>query len=249
MFGNHYSPKKAFYFMLTLAGIFLFAGCGFLNQNPLAPPATAKPQAGVKSASNPGLFAITFSPNALDPATRATKPSGGSLYTETASGWFSPESSGKLKVKFEYDDDGDDDDDDDDGDDILRVEKAKFEVEEGSIDQDVEITMTVQSGTTLEDVGVLFSPTGQEFNPFAKLTLCLEGELDEEDLGSIKAYHIEGDSVTELSVKISERDDDEWKIIVDVPGFSRYSLGGNDAEAGTEEWESEEYAETYDGDN
>ena len=200
MFGNHHSPKKAFYFMLTLAGIFLFAGCGFLNHNPLAPPATAKPQAGVKSDSSPGIFAITFSPNALDPETRATKPSGGSLYTETASGWFSPESSGKLKVKFEYDDD---DDDDDDGDDILRVEKAKFEVEEGSIDQDVEITMTVRSGTTLEDVGVLFSPTGQEFHPSAKLTLYLEGELDEEDLDNLKAYHIEGDSVTELSKSLA----------------------------------------------
>ena len=245
MFGNHYSPKKAFCFMITLAGIFLFTGCGILNQNPLGPPARAKPQAGVKSASNPGLFAITFSPHGLNPTTQATKPSGGSLYTKTASGWFSPESSGELKVKFKYDGD----DDDDDGDDILRVEKAKFKVEEGSIDQDVEITMTVQSGTTLEDVGVLFSPAGQEFYPYAKLTLFLEGELDEENLGSIKAYHIEGDSVTELSVKISERDDDEWKIIVEVPGFSRYSLGGNDAEPGTEEWESEEYAETYDGSN
>ena len=239
MFSSHYSPKKAFYFMLTLAGFFLFTGCGVLNQTPLAPPAPAKPQAGVKFDSNPGLFAITFSPKReFNPATRATKPSG-RRYTKTASGWFSPESSGELKVNFEDVYNGVR------GKNGVRVKQATFKVEKGSIDHDVQISMTVVSGSTVEDVWVQFSPWGQEFHPSATLTLVLVGKLNKEDLNYLEAFHIEGNLATEMSVQIVQGVDGEWIIIVKVPGFSRYSLGGNDVIPGTDAWKSEEYAETY----
>ncbi len=80
-----------------------------------------------------------------------------------------------------------------------------------------------KSTTSLSDVSVVFTPSGIVFNPPATLTLLLRGELSEEELNALKAYHHHNGMVTEISVAIVDGKK-EWKITVKIPGFSRYSL-------------------------
>jgi hypothetical protein len=130
------------------------------------------------------------------------------------SGWFSPAEGGRLEVSFpRYADDDD-----------VQVKRAVFKVDQGSINGTYKITMQVFSGTTLADVSVEFSPSGLKFNPSATLTFVLRGELDPDE---VKAYHIEGGTVTEISTAIEEGKK-TTTITVKVPNFSIYSLGGND---------------------
>ncbi len=205
---------SAVFAMLALAGIALISGCGNL-QAPAAPGQTPTVQKTNGSAySSDGPFTLVFSPKALDPSrARAAKPTA----SNKISGPFSPKKGGKLEVKL--DDRGDDH--------SVSVQKATLEVQKGSIDHEVEISMTVLSGSALDDIAVLFTPSGLRFTPPAKLTLVLNGNLDEQDVKALKAYHIEGQTSQEISVLVYPSGKNEWTVILKVPGFSIYSLGND----------------------
>lgn len=208
---------KAVCTALALGG--LLVGCGGLNQQPLAPDRLASLQRGDGSAySSDNPFILVFS----DPSKawlRAAKPA---LVGE-ATGVFSPRRYGRLEVRLNSGDD-DDDDDDRDGHSGVRVQRTTFEVKKGAIDREVEISMSVFSGSALADIGVKFTPSGLRFTPPATLTLALRGDLDKKDLEGLRAYHIEGSKVTEISVKVTGNKK-TLILTVEVPGFSIYSLG------------------------
>ena len=190
--------------------------------------------------SNNGPFSITFSQRTIDNSKgfrRAAKTAPGGIETGEASGWFSSEDyRRKLSVHFKkYA-----------GLNQLQVRSARFEVEEGSIAESagsVEILMRVSSGYTLEDVGVEFWPKGLGFRPPARLTLVLIGK--HLDYDALKAYHISGGVIEEVSVSFEERGGKKIAIttaVITVPGFSGYQL---DPLYYGEKWLLEEMAETY----
>jgi hypothetical protein len=76
-------------------------------------------------------------------------------------------------------------------------------------------------------VAVAFTPSGLAFRPNATLEIVLVGKVDKKQVQ--KAYHTTGKGeVTELPIKV--RGGRKYvKIRIKVPGFSRYSLGGDDA--------------------
>ena len=51
--------------------------------------------------------------------------------------------------------------------------------------------------------------------------------VDAKDLDGLMAYHIEGSKVTEISVQVSPEGRKRLELIIKVPGFSRYTLGGD----------------------
>ncbi|OGG45362.1 MAG: hypothetical protein A3F84_27025 [Candidatus Handelsmanbacteria bacterium RIFCSPLOWO2_12_FULL_64_10] len=212
---------KAVCTALALGG--LLVGCGGVNQQPLAPERAATLQRGGGSAySNDNPFTLVFAPKGFDLSkarARAAKPT----LVREATGLFSPRRYGRLEVRFNRDDDDDDGDDDDDDGDGVRVQRATFEVKKGAIDREVEISMSVFSGSALKDIGVKFTPSGLKFNPPATLELNLRG-ADRKDLQGLKCYHIEGSEVTEISVKVTGNKK-TLILTVEVPGFSIYSLG------------------------
>lgn len=210
---KHCIITRAVFTALALGGTVLLVGCGGLNQQPLAPGATALQ--GGKAASNDSPAYIFFS-QASDPSkvgVRAAKPAAANALSAT--GLFSPRKDGKLEVKLDDRDDGNG----------VHVQKSTFEVRKGSIDREVEISMTVYSGSNLEDIGVAFTPSGLTFNPPATLTLALQGDVKKKDLEGLKAYHIHDSTVTQIPIHISSRGKDGLTITLRVPGFSTYSLG------------------------
>lgn len=131
------------------------------------------------------------------------------LYLQSASGNFSSDG-GKLSVVFpQYTADSD-----------IQVQSVEFVVAKGALQADTHITMDVYSGTSIEDIRVVFGPSGTEFVPSAVLNLKLSGNVKPEDL---VAYHYSADQVTDAVIE----KESGWKVIIDVPGFSRYSLGGD----------------------
>ncbi len=228
---KHGLSRYILYGVISGMSLLLLTACAELTPSPLSPQQTAQLDQAALSSS--GSVSFVFSPGSPDPS-RASMPAGKLADTKTesrtASGKITPRRGGKLRVKFDRrDDDGDDDDGDDDDrdDDGVRVKSATFVVKRGSIEEAHRIRMRVTSGSTLDDVSVEFTPSGLSFDPPARLTIILVGELDEEDLENLHVWHIEGDKATEVPVKISS-DDDEWELVIEVPGFSWYDLGGDE---------------------
>ena len=146
------------------------------------------------------------------------------LYVQSDHGLFSTRQGGTLKVAMpEYGDET-----------IVRLKKALFEVETGSLDRKVKIRMTCYSGTTLGDVWVAFDPSGLAFQPPARLTLHLRGPVTAEDVEEARHIYGSGEYVESISTEISETGEAFLKIVFEVPGFSEYSLGGDD-DAGDDE--------------
>lgn len=136
------------------------------------------------------------------------------VFTNSVSGTFKPNKKGKLVVEFpKYDAD-------------VRVRSAELIVDKGSLAQKTTITMDVTSGNSLEDVSVVFGPSGTVFDPSASLVIKLKGG----DPGVLQAYHYSDDQVTDAEIKKETLSDGSsgWKIVLKVPGFSRYSLGYGD---------------------
>jgi len=144
------------------------------------------------------------------------------LKTATASGTFSPDRSGSLKVNFANNYGSWTD---------LRLSKARFEVQAGAIDAVHEITMDVTTGYVLEDISVAFSPDGLTFVPPGTLTLTVwwdcENCLSDEQLVMLDALaqhiHPEG-TVTEYGFDSSRQGNAFLIVTIDVPGFSRYLI-------------------------
>lgn len=206
---------------LALGG--LLAGCGGVNQQPLAPERAATLQKADESAySNDNPFTLVFAPKGFDLSkarVRAAKPT----VVREATGLFSPRRYGRLEVRFNPGD-GDDDDDDRGGNSGVRAQRATFEVKKGAIDREVEISMSVFSGSALTDIGVKFTPSGLKFHPPARLEIVLQGDVNKKDLQGLKAYHIEGGKVTEISIKVTGNKNN-LTLTLEIPGFSIYSIG------------------------
>lgn len=197
---------------LALSGVVLM-GCGNLDRQPLAPlqaSAVQKEIGNARSADSPFTVVLSQAPGS---DLRASKPiRAGRIYTRTDRGRFSPETSGRLQVRFpDYADAG-----------RVQVKTATFAVKTPSINRKAQIVMNVFSGSSPADVKVLFAPSHVvDFDPPATLTLVLRGEIDP---AQIRAYHIEGHDVTEISTQVT-RDGKEWRVVFEIPGFSRYGMG------------------------
>ena len=189
---------------LTLAGIVLMNGCGSL-QRPLAPEGTAPVKT---SKALPGLGLAL-----MDPLTDTYAQGDAGLFSPSPKGPSTVLTDNTLEAHFpEYGDTSD-----------VRVEDAYFTVENGSVDQDVLITMTAFSGSKVKDVRVGFSPDGLVFNRPATLTIFLNGSVNPDRL---KAYHKSSDgTVTEVPLTLSALGSNRWQATLSVPGFSEYSLG------------------------
>ena len=110
------------------------------------------------------------------------------------------------------------------------VKEAQFSVAPNSIvgGGQHEIAMEVHSGTTVDDVDVVFGPSGLTFDPPAELNLKLRGPATPADVQ--EALHIHGDGayVETIGVESDKNGNSFLHILVKVPGFSRYSLGIGD---------------------
>ena len=204
--------------VLALVGVVSAVGCGDLARTPMtSEQAGGTPQTGLLGESS----TLVLLPRGLPPQQvlrRLAKPAGEpALYTQTASAWFSPEAPGGLKVFFNpYAGDGQ-----------VQVQSAVFEVPARGVNQKVEISMTAFSGVLLNDIQFQFSPSGLVFNTPATLTMALSGDVDKEELYGLTVYHISSDgTVTEAAVQYSMTKG--CTLILEIPGFSRYSLGGGD---------------------
>lgn len=200
---------------LALAGVLLLSGCADVGQSPLAPGTAVR--AG-KPAQNTGTSTTTAT------TTTSTSSTGQPLYTKSASGWFSPGSGGSLNVKFANNYGSWTD---------VRLKSATFQVAPGAIAAKVLITMDVTTGYTIDDVNVQFGPSGLTFNPEGTLTLVFWGgsKLSEEELRLREAqgYHITSDGYISTVTQETDTQGNAYYIIaMKVPGFSRFSVGGND---------------------
>lgn len=119
-----------------------------------------------------------------------------------------------------------------------QAKKAVLVVKEESVPPPgVTVDMTLYSGTRLEDISVVFGPSGYQFDGPARLRILLWGELTEEEVSSLQAYHISGDTVEPIDSNLVLTDAGNWRIIIKVPGFSEYSIGGDDEAEDDECWD------------
>ena len=116
----------------------------------------------------------------------------------------------------------------------IQILEAEFLVGRRSVPADsgrVEITMEAISGTTMGDVLVNFEPHGFDFDPRyqPKLKLTLVGKDVPETRDGY--HHHEPDDIEEIDVSYREYNGIVMKVVVitiTVPGFSSYSLGGDE---------------------
>lgn len=170
----------------------------------------------------------------------AAKPAKGksksTLYTNSASGDFTIDGGGSLKVNFPNYGSPDD----------VRVSKVLFEVAPGkgaakkgkkgkkgkkAESKSTYITMEVTTGYVLEDISVDFSPDGHTFSPPGKLTISIRWKSKfhlskaQKKLLTAIAEHIHPDgTVTDASFETTTQGNAFLHITIDVPGFSRYGL-------------------------
>jgi len=103
--------------------------------------------------------------------------------------------------------------------------KVELMVGANALESDVTITMTVY-GNTLSDLVVAFDPGGLIFLEDALLEIWLGEYLVDIDPDSIVVHHEYSDGTVEEAVIFSaEYSPPAFKILVAVPGFSRYTLG------------------------
>jgi hypothetical protein len=94
-------------------------------------------------------------------------------------------------------------------------------------EQLVRIDMTVMSGTTLNDIDVVFGPSGLAFLPEATLTLKLAGPVTPDDVMAIGHFGGDDTYIESIETEVTKRGQSFIIAKVKVPGFSRYSLGGD----------------------
>ena len=102
--------------------------------------------------------------------------------------------------------------------------RVMFIVPEGSLTAPVEIVMTVE-GRFLSELKISFGPDGTSFDPPAKLRIHLGKDLLDLDPFDITATHEHGDEEETVVVETSGRSVRNYRLELDVTGFSRYSLG------------------------
>jgi len=211
------SIARRFFFVgvyMTLAlGGFLLTGCS--NQSPLAPET---PEA-VSVDSGAFINVISF---ASDQDARPRLGKKVKLTTKSASDKFKKGKKQKLSIKMKKHGSKKD----------IVVHSVDFEVTKGGLEKNTKISMEVYSGATLNDIKVVFGPSGLVFNEEATLTLKLKGPVSAEDINS--AIHVHGQANAKKNSSggyvetIGAGADEEGKyvvVVIKVPGFSEYWLG------------------------
>jgi hypothetical protein len=199
-------------------------GCGDADRQLVSSDGPNRPTSSIGS----GTFSLAFLP-----ATSARIGSGVSfkIAATTVSGStsarFTPSDGGTIGVNF------DDPSGQPGGNSAgLRVENATFTVHPGALASAENIDMTVLSGTSLDDVLVAFGPAGLQFDPPAELMLVLAGDISSVDLHSLKAYHHTSDGEVTIVNLESYQSNGRLIVRISVPGFSDYSVGGDDPPEG-----------------
>lgn len=218
--------------MLTLMAL---VGCGELGQSPLGLAEKADPTAVAEA---PAGY-LVFSPMmARQVATKTVKVSAGQAFSHRVTKGFEFDENEKLEIEFDADKRSWSAWKDRTA--TIGVEKATFFVRKNSIDiseltddqvseyvhrKEIDITMAVSSGTTLEDVAVGFGPSGLLFRPSAKLEIQLTGNLKGLIAeGRSFAYHIDADgTITKVEMDVEVKSNGA-KLRIEVPGFSRYTI-------------------------
>ena len=198
-----------------LALLVLAFGCGLDR----APVALEREE---RTSNSGGWVLLSFSPEAARGAAKMVVPPKG----RSASRTFTAQG-GELEI-WNRNGEGIEDD-----------LKVTLTVPEGGLEVEETITMTVH-GNTLSGMGLEFAPAGLEFLQEAQLELELGAALVDLDLETLQAWHQHGDGTTEKAVilavqmfeeqgqereeKIKFADANLVRVVVQVPGFSRYRI-------------------------
>lgn len=197
----NFLQKSGWVFVVAL----LVAGCSG-EKAPLA----SEPLAGEE-----GQYTfLAFAPEGRARAAKlALLPTEAGEAGRTVSAIFSPDENGFLRIDEEMGPSPKDD---------IGI---KFSVHKGAIEQPVLITMTFY-GDELSNMVVAFQPAGLEFLEMAELRLAVGDERVDLPLYDLHAWHIYNDG-TVKEVGFSITDEGNGVLFkIDVPGFSRYSMGG-----------------------
>ena len=198
--------------LATLTAALLLGGCG-TDRSPLA----AGNQPEVIQAAD-GRTLLAFSPGALARAAKSGNPH--KMDTpRTVSELIKVNKGGEIVVQENMNDGGPHND-----------FKIALQVGQKTVAEDVVITMTVH-GSTLEDLVVAFDPGGFEFLKPAKLIISVGKDRYTEIPEGVVVRHEYGDSTVEditLYKLLVQKDGGRITIKVDIPGFSRYSMGGGE---------------------
>ena len=88
------------------------------------------------------------------------------------------------------------------------------------------IDMTVYSGSRLSDVNVVFNPSGLSFDPAATLTIRLMGPVTAQEVQTAWHFCNDGRYIELITTEVTKQGN-ILTVQIRVPGFSRYSLGGD----------------------
>ena len=240
---KQYTRRHSLLTMALMAGMMAVVGCGDLNRSLVSSGEEVSVQEAVEA---PAGY-IVFSQRA---AVRAAKkinvtnnntmvhvdnPQG--LHTQMVQHEFDYKKNKQISIKF--------DDYTGRNKDLVQVKQAQFSVAKKSIDtadlglyhtaeqianyttkKGINIRMQVVTGTQLEDVIVAFGPEGLKFDPTARLRLQLKGNLTEVFLeGQEAAFHIGADgTITKVRMNIENLNRSGVTLVIEVPGFSRYTI-------------------------
>jgi hypothetical protein len=189
----------------VLAAVLIVAGCSG-EKAPLA--------SGPITGEAGQYTFLAFAPEGRARAAKlALSPADAVEAGRTVSAIFSPGEKGVIQIDEEMGPSSRDDID------------IAFSVSRGAIEKPVLITMTLY-GETLSNMVVAFQPAGLKFLEMADLRLAVGDELVDLPLEDLHAWHIYSDGTTE-EVRFSIVDQGNGILFkIDVPGFSRYSIGG-----------------------
>ncbi|MBT3602663.1 MAG: hypothetical protein HOE48_05365 [Candidatus Latescibacteria bacterium] len=185
-------------------------GCG---TSPLAPPETAEGPIRLSKRTVNTATATRQDADLIDATVAGIDAY--VVYENTTSARIGPRNGGSLLVSFpRYGNES-----------TVHVVSAEFIVPKRALESRKTISMTVTTGYTLDDVTVTFGPSGLVFTQAAKLVIKLKGG----DPEAVEAFHFSQDQVSAADIRRIVYDDGRagWRIVLNIPGFSRYSLGGD----------------------
>lgn len=202
---------------IALIGLVLVAGCG-VDQG----PAPVAQDTEVTTPPLEGRMVLAFSTSG--PPQIAAKIASEGLPPEvgTDSDWFGPVNGGNELRVDGWNGAGTEDD-----------MTVTFSVPDGALTESVAITMTVY-GTKLTEALAAFAPAGLVFLQDSQVAFTLGPALVDVPLSTLVAWHIHGDGSAEAANVISMDIDANGglRIVLGVPGFSRYCLGDYTPECG-----------------